>query len=170
MVTALASRRRSPKPVLRTNRDRPIRVRVFVRMVNFGSQRTIDARSHASCAASSTARVVPLRDALDAELRLQEIIHSLRIGLAAGLLHHLADEPAGELRLGFRLRDLVRIGRSAQMPSFSFSMSLTSFGFAFPPNRFIPLPTNPPNICLLPLACSTLSGFCKHSTSICICT
>src|SRR4030095_7130786 len=49
---------------------------------------------------------------LDAELRFQEIVDGLRVGLAAGLLHHLADEPAGELRLGFRLRDLVRIGRN----------------------------------------------------------
>src|SRR5439155_1802272 len=47
----------------------------------------------------------------DPELRLQEIVHGLRIGLAAGRLHHLTDEPAGELRPGFRLRDLVRIGR-----------------------------------------------------------
>ena len=34
----------------------------------------------------------------------------LRIGLAAGRLHHLADEPADQLRLGLRLRDLVGIG------------------------------------------------------------
>jgi hypothetical protein len=32
----------------------------------------------------------------------------LRIGFAAGRLHHLADEPAGQLRLGFRLRHFVR--------------------------------------------------------------
>ena len=52
--------------------------------------------------------VVPLRDASDAELRLQEIVDRLRIGFAAGRLHHLADEPAGQLRLGFRLRHFVR--------------------------------------------------------------
>src|SRR4030095_3951602 len=77
---------------------------------NFGSRRTIDARLHASIAASSTAESSRYGTLSDAELRLQEIVDRLRVGLAARRLHHLADEPAGELRLGFRLRDLVRIG------------------------------------------------------------
>jgi hypothetical protein len=46
----------------------------------------------------------------DAELGLEQVVDGLRIGLAAGRLHDLADEPADELRLGFRLRYLVRIG------------------------------------------------------------
>jgi hypothetical protein len=45
----------------------------------------------------------------DAELGLQQVVDRLRIGLAARRLHHLANEPADQLRLGFRLRDLVRI-------------------------------------------------------------
>jgi hypothetical protein len=45
----------------------------------------------------------------DAELGLQQVVDRLRIGLAARRLHHLAHEPADQLRLGFRLRDLVRI-------------------------------------------------------------
>lgn len=54
--------------------------------------------------------LVPLRDGIsDAELALEQVVDGLRIGLA-GRLHHLADEPADHLRLGFRLRHLVRIG------------------------------------------------------------
>jgi len=46
----------------------------------------------------------------DAELGLEQVVDGLRIGLAARRLHDLADEPADELRLGFRLGYLVRIG------------------------------------------------------------
>jgi len=37
---------------------------------------------------------------LDPELRLQNRVHRRRIGLAAKLAHHLADEPADSLRAG----------------------------------------------------------------------
>jgi len=46
----------------------------------------------------------------DAELGLEQVVDRLRIGLAAGRLHHLSDEPADQLRLGAGLRDLVGIG------------------------------------------------------------
>src|SRR5947209_17768194 len=46
----------------------------------------------------------------DAELGFEQIVDRLRISLAAGRLHDLADEPADELWLGFRLLDLVRVG------------------------------------------------------------
>src|SRR6185437_5517 len=49
-------------------------------------------------------------DALDAELRLQEVVDRLRVGLAAGGFHYLADEPAECLRLRLGLGDLVGIG------------------------------------------------------------
>src|SRR5262245_44145450 len=47
----------------------------------------------------------------ETELRFQEIVDGLRVRLAAGRLHHLADEPAERLRLRLGLRHLVRIGR-----------------------------------------------------------
>jgi hypothetical protein len=46
----------------------------------------------------------------DAELGFQEIVDGLQVGLAAGGLHHLTDEPAERLRLRLGLGDLVRIG------------------------------------------------------------
>src|SRR3954466_10259049 len=89
----------------------PIRMRAYRReRSGFGSRQPIDTSTRASIATSRTLRASHYGTLSDAELRLQQIVDGLRIGLAAGLLHHLADEPAGELRLGFRLRDLVRIG------------------------------------------------------------
>jgi hypothetical protein len=38
---------------------------------------------------------------------LKCLLHGLRVGLAAGRLHHLADEPAGSFGLGLGLFDLV---------------------------------------------------------------
>src|SRR4051812_43368699 len=46
----------------------------------------------------------------DAKFGFEQIVHRLRVCLAAGRLHHLPDKPADELRLGFRLLDLVGIG------------------------------------------------------------
>src|SRR4051812_39199540 len=46
----------------------------------------------------------------ETELGFQEIVDGLRVRLAAGRLHHLADEPAERLRLRPGLRHLVRIG------------------------------------------------------------
>src|SRR6185295_5383974 len=43
----------------------------------------------------------------DAELLLQQVVHRLRIGLAARGFHRLPDEPPGELWLFLSLRDLV---------------------------------------------------------------
>src|SRR6266567_4260739 len=37
------------------------------------------------------------------ELVLEQVVDGLRIGLAARRLHHLADEPAGQLRLRLHL-------------------------------------------------------------------
>ncbi len=47
---------------------------------------------------------------LDAELFLQSIVHGLRVGLAAGRFHDLADEPAEHGGLRLHLLDLVGIG------------------------------------------------------------
>jgi hypothetical protein len=44
-------------------------------------------------------------------LALTRSCTALRVGLAAGRLHHLADEPAGQRRLGLGLGDLVGVGR-----------------------------------------------------------
>src|SRR5690242_6894345 len=55
-------------------------------------------------------RVLSARSS-DAEPGFQEIVDGLRVRLAAGRLHHLADEPAERLRLRLGLRHLVRIGR-----------------------------------------------------------
>src|SRR5712664_4843628 len=41
----------------------------------------------------------------DAEFGFEQVVDGLRIGLAARRLHHLADEPADQLRLGLGLRD-----------------------------------------------------------------
>src|SRR5690606_27722347 len=46
---------------------------------------------------------------LQPELGLEDVIDSLRIGLAAGLLHDLADEPTQKAGLGFDRRDLPRV-------------------------------------------------------------
>src|SRR5271166_2442186 len=48
-------------------------------------------------------------DRLNAEPRFQGVVHRLRIGFAAGLLHHLSDEPAEHRWLRLRLRNLIRI-------------------------------------------------------------
>jgi hypothetical protein len=45
----------------------------------------------------------------DAELGLEEIVDRLRVGLAAGRFHHLADEPADRFRVRLRVGDLVRV-------------------------------------------------------------
>jgi hypothetical protein len=50
----------------------------------------------------------PISLFLDAELCLDQVLHCLRVGLAAGCLHHLADEPAGKCGLGLGLGDLIR--------------------------------------------------------------
>src|SRR3954452_900539 len=111
MVKALKSRRRAPKRTFRTNRDHRFGCALTGATVRFWIA-TADRYVHARFDRNITnVASVPLRDDSDAELRLQQIVHGLRIGLAAGLLHHLADEPAGELRLRLRRRDLVRIGR-----------------------------------------------------------
>ena len=44
------------------------------------------------------------------ESGLEGGVHRRRIGLATRLLHHLTDEPGGELRLGLHLFHLVGIG------------------------------------------------------------
>jgi hypothetical protein len=46
----------------------------------------------------------------DAEFGFEQVVDRLRVSLAAGRLHHLADEPAHQLRPGAGLRDLVGIG------------------------------------------------------------
>ena len=46
----------------------------------------------------------------DAKFGLEQIVDGLRISLAAGCLHHLADEPADQLGFGARLFNLVGIG------------------------------------------------------------
>ena len=46
----------------------------------------------------------------DTEFALEQLVHGLWIGLAAGRLHRLPDEPADHRRLGFRLLDLIGIG------------------------------------------------------------
>src|SRR3954452_11546805 len=110
MVKALKSRRRAPKRTFRTNRDHRFGCALTGATVRFWIA-TADRYVHARFDRNITnVASVPLRDDSDAELRLQQIVDGLRIGLAAGLLHHLTDEPAGELRLGFRLRDLVGVG------------------------------------------------------------
>src|SRR5690606_31008997 len=52
----------------------------------------------------------PPRLLLQPEPRLDEGVDRLRIGLASGRLHDLADKPAGQGRLGPCLLGLVRIG------------------------------------------------------------
>jgi hypothetical protein len=47
----------------------------------------------------------------EAELGLEQIVHRFRIGLAAGRLHHLTDEPTRERRLCLHLLHLVRVVR-----------------------------------------------------------
>src|SRR5262249_51447806 len=46
----------------------------------------------------------------DVELCLDELVHRLRVGLAAGCLHHLTDEPSDHCGLRPRLRNFVGIG------------------------------------------------------------
>src|SRR5205823_10910241 len=60
---------------------------------------------HAPCSRTLVA------DRSDVELALEQLVDRLRIGLPSGCSHHLADEPADHRRLGFRLGDLVGIGR-----------------------------------------------------------
>src|SRR5258707_7066310 len=45
----------------------------------------------------------------DAKLFLQQCVHRLRVRLAARRLHHLPDEPADGLWVGFGVVDLVRV-------------------------------------------------------------
>ena len=47
----------------------------------------------------------------EAELGLEQIVHGFRIGLAAGRLHHLTDEPTRERGLCLHLLYLVRVAR-----------------------------------------------------------
>ena len=51
-----------------------------------------------------------LRQSLGVERLLQKLVDDLGVGLAAGRLHHLADEPAEQRGLGLVGRDLVRVG------------------------------------------------------------
>ena len=53
----------------------------------------------------------PACTASKAELALEQVVHGLRIGLAAQCFHHLTDEPHHRLRIGLRLRDLVGVLR-----------------------------------------------------------
>src|SRR5262245_51174750 len=46
----------------------------------------------------------------DPQLLLQQLVHRLRVGLAGGRFHDLADEPAERRGLGLHLLDLVGIG------------------------------------------------------------
>src|SRR5215207_2306456 len=50
------------------------------------------------------------REKLGVERLLQELVDDLGVGLAAGRLHHLADEPAEQRGLGLVGRELPRIG------------------------------------------------------------
>jgi hypothetical protein len=74
---------RSPKPDFRAKRERRFGRALQVVMVNSGSRRTIAACSRASIAASPTTQSSRYGTPSDAELRLQEIVDRLRIGLAA---------------------------------------------------------------------------------------
>src|SRR6185312_237751 len=66
----------------------------------------------ASCRDMGThRRTAATRSSLGIELCPQPLIDKLRIGLAAGRLHHLTDKEAEELRLaGLILADLVGVG------------------------------------------------------------
>ena len=68
------------------NRSRAKRFRVHARET-FSPPRAL---TRSACSASKS------------ELALEQFVHGLRVGLAAGGLHHLSDEPADRLRVGFR--------------------------------------------------------------------
>jgi hypothetical protein len=105
---------------LTTSRLTPTRQsRIFLRIANRrfatsesdGSDRSLPARTFGNARASRSgdaAATVLTRS--DTELGLEQVVDSLRIGLAAGRLHHLADEPLNCRWLGLGLGDLVRIG------------------------------------------------------------
>ena len=60
---------------------------------------------------SATTTATPRRGTSrsETELLLEQVIDGLRVGLAARRLHHLADEPADRLRVGFGVGDLVGV-------------------------------------------------------------
>src|SRR5947209_18551832 len=53
----------------------------------------------------------PPLPALNPELGLEQLVHRLRIGLAARDFHHLSDKPADRLRIGLGVGDLLGIFR-----------------------------------------------------------
>lgn len=62
-----------------------------------------------SAAVESCARSAMNRRCSDSDLPLQEIIDSLRIGLAARCLHHLADEPTDRFGVCLGVGNLARV-------------------------------------------------------------
>ena len=60
-----------------------------------------------SCSIAAKSRCGTSRS--DANLLLEKIVDGLRIGLAAGGLHYLTDEPADRLRVCLGVGDLVRV-------------------------------------------------------------
>ncbi len=98
-LTGFAPHRRSPKPDFCANRASPIRQPHASCARDASTFMVNDRCTRAASAVASERIAVPVarrRDS-DAELGLQQIVHGLRIGLAAGRLHHLADEPADQL-------------------------------------------------------------------------
>jgi hypothetical protein len=89
----------------------PIRTPVFRHDDEFRfAMRDRCGKSRASIATATTLKPSRYGTLSDAELGLQQGVDRLRIGLTAGRLHHLTDEPLHRRGLGFRLLHLVRIG------------------------------------------------------------
>ena len=74
-----------------------------------GAPLTRHARVWTTCEAERDAMPRSMKSQIPS-LRLQQIVDGLRVGLAAGRLHHLADEPADHRGLRLGLRRLVGIG------------------------------------------------------------
>src|SRR6266550_1178229 len=99
---------RSPRTVFWANRARRFGSRGFLARRR-NAARGARSRQFGDAAIGRRRLPPPRARRSDAELGLEQVVDGLRIGLAARRLHHLADEPADHLRLGFRLRDLVGI-------------------------------------------------------------
>jgi hypothetical protein len=79
---------------------------------------TAHHRSIASCQGSLV---------LDAEFGFHQRLHGLRVGLAAGCLHHLADEPAGELGLALACSTLSGLAAMTSSTASMAPVSVTCF-------------------------------------------
>src|SRR5437868_5683301 len=105
MINGLAPHLPSPKPNFRTNRRNRFGTRLLARAMNLAGKRW-SARAIKQAGDDGAATILTRSDT---ELGLEQIVDGLRIGFAAGRLHHLADEPLDRRRLDFNLGNLVRI-------------------------------------------------------------